>query len=280
MTTDFDDDDHAILRRLAAAERDSSTGVEPQALSEGERSAESVERTLSQLVEDGLAARADEGRYELTSSGRRLLRTDDEDPRPDVPSETARAIEALDLDPDAEAALFRTVELLRNWGAATPNEIIDGVYSEVAAGYDDGESWWAELISDRLADLPGVVAPADEDDRWRYEGDDAPTDSVADGRRVFDDDAEQYGSARHVIEREAATEAEAEALSAAFEALAATETATTDELADASAEGTNSMLEFDRIMSALEAVPGVERDGETWRYVEDDRFWGEESNGA
>lgn len=294
MTTDFDADHYAVLRRLAAAERDSAGGTDPSTLAaEGDRSAEAFERTLSDLADDGLVAPADEG-YELTPSGRRVLQTDagvGDESRPDVPPEIAREIASFGLAPDAEDAVFRALAFLRNWGSATANEIIDAAYSEAAAGYDRGEAWWDELVRDRLAELPGVVPPADEgdggdaaedgdedrDDRWRYEGDDASIASAADGRRVFDADADRYGSARHAIERGATTDAEADALSAAFETLATADAATTDELAAAADEAAASEVEFDRLADELEAVPGVERDGVRWRYVEDDRFWPDEA---
>lgn len=274
MTTELGAEDDAILRRLAEGEHGSDPSGDSESIAaETGRSVEAVERTLSQLVEDGLVVPSDDGAYELTPSGRRVLQTSDDESRPDVPPEITRTVEGFDLDRDAEDALYRAVSFLRNWETATANEIVDAAYSEEAAGYDDGDDWWNGLIRERLADLPGVVPPSSEDGHWRYERADASAEGGRDGRQMLDSDDDQYGSARHAIERESESESEADALSAAFDALATRDRAATAELADAVDAETDAAVGFDRIADGLEAIPDVEREGDAWRYVGDERYW-------
>lgn len=299
MTTDLDAADLAVLERLRETE-DSTTGGDARAATEADSSAEmdeadktakTDESRLSDLEENGLVAETDDG-YELTASGRRLLRTgnDHSASRPDVPPAVEQSLASADLRPDVEDALARAVTFLRRWGSATANEIIDAAYSETDAEYDDGEEWWDELVRERFASLPGVVPPSEGDDEWRYDGESVPTDSddavgggddeprddAPDGRQVLDEEGD-YGSARRALEREARDDAEEAALSAAFERLADAdaEAATTDELARAAAAETDSDVDADRLAAVLESVPKATRDGDRWRYEGDERYWDE-----
>lgn len=283
MTTDLDTSDLAVL----AALRDDgpATPTEVRTAVREDLSVETVEERLSNLVEGGLAAEADGDGYELTPSGRRLLRTEsgDEASRPDVPPAVERAIEEADHRPDVADALARAVVFLRNWGSATADEIIDAAYSETDAEYDDGEHWWSELVRDPFGTLPGVVPPSSEGGEWRYDEDELSSDDVdetanvtneeSDGRSVLSDDDDRFGSAKHALEREAADDAEATAFAAAFEALVDADGSTTAELAERAEAETGSSVDAGRLVDALESVPGARREGEQWRYDRDERFW-------
>ncbi|MDS0300708.1 hypothetical protein NDI76_18325 [Halogeometricum sp. S1BR25-6] len=287
---DLDTRDLAIL--LALGDDGPATASDVQTAAREDASTEAVEERLSRLAEGGLVAQADGGEYELTPSGRRLLRTetDDSASRPDVPAEAERAIETADLHPGVADALARAVVFLRNWGSATSEEIIDAAYSETDLGYDDGERWWDELVRDPFGALPGVVPPSDEGGEWRYDGSETPSDDAEeatganregdDGRRVLDGADDRYGSAKHALEREAMDDAEAAAFAAAFEALAASDDAgaTAADLVERAASETGSSVDADRLTEALESVPGVRREGGRWRYDRDKRFWNEEDS--
>lgn len=297
VTTDLSDADCALLRRVAAGDGD----PEPTDGGGGGSDAGTEER-LSRLADDGLVRRAagkGEGEgYELTPSGRRALRARGDDPTgdaDDLPGTVESDLAALELRPDERAAVRRAVAFLRDWNAATAAEVVDAVYAEAPAGRDDPEEWWDGLVRERLAGIAGVVPPDGEqqsgsgprtsdgdgaapDREWRYDSaDDRPSDATdadahADGRRVIADDQDRYGSAKHAIEREAADDREAEALSAAFEALAERGDATDDDLA-AALDGRERGP--DAIADALAALPGVERDDGRWRYAPPDREAGD-----
>ncbi|ELZ27987.1 hypothetical protein C474_15839 [Halogeometricum pallidum JCM 14848] len=281
MTTDLDTSDLAVL--VALRDDGPATPTEVRTAVREDLSTETVEERLSNLVEGGLVAEADGNGYELTPSGRRLLRTEsgDEASRPDVPAAVERAIEEVDRRPDVEDALARAVAFLRNWGSATADEIIDAAYSETDAEYDDGEQWWSELV-DPFGALPGIVPPSSEGGEWRYDEDELSSDDAdetanvtnegSDGRSVLNDD-DRFGSAKHALEREAANDAEATAFAAAFEALVDAEGVTTAELAERAEAETGSSVDADRLADALESVPGARREGERWRYDRDERFW-------
>lgn len=256
MTAKLTDADCAILRQIAAGESD------PAALGDD---ADEVTERLSQLANNGLVSR-EEGEYALTPSGRRVLEAHGDEPADDtddLPTDVDLAIAAFDLRPDAEEAVRRAARFLRNWEEATASEIVDGVYSESPAGWDDEDEWWRELVRERLAALPRVVPPGDGDgdDRWRYAGE-TPTDAD-DGRRVIDSE-ERYGSAKHAIEREAESEREADHLSAAFEVIEERDRVASGKLAAALD------ADLDRIADSLAALPGVEREGETWLHTPED----------
>jgi len=251
MTAELSDADCAILRRLATGESD------PAALGDDE-----VRERLSQLADNGLVSR-EEGEYALTPSGRRVLETRGDEPADgtdDLPTDVNRAIAAFDLRPDAEEAVRQAARFLRNWGEATASEIVDGVYSESPAGWEDEGEWWRELVRERLAALPHVTPPdnGDGDDRWRYAGE-TPTDG-GDGRRVIDSE-DRYGSAKHAIEREAGSNREAGALSTAFEIIEERGCVASEELTAALD------ADLDRIADSLAALPSVDREGKTWRHT-------------
>ena len=269
MTTDFDSDDLGLLRELSTGEADTDALADADG-----RSVQSVERRLSALVDEGLVRATDDGTYALTASGHRLLRTRADDPSmdPDVPAAVDLVVSSFDLRVDAEDALRRSAVFVKNWGAVTTSELVDAVYSEAAAGYEDPDEWWDDLVRDRLAALPGVVPPDDEDDRWRYVADDGASEAEeADGRRVLDVDGERYGSARHAIEREAESDREERLLSTAFEALAVGGRLTDDDVRRFLDEGVDRPADRERVRDALSALPGVEREDGAWRYAPEHR---------
>ncbi|MFC5973358.1 hypothetical protein ACFPYI_18665 [Halomarina salina] len=265
-TTTVDGDHDLVLRRVVGGEGD------PETLADHvDRPRGRVESLLSDLVDDGLVEEGEAGQYEPTSSGRRLLSTDADDPTddPDVPRAVDLVVASFDLDVDEKEALRRSLVFLRQWNSSTASELVDGVFDESPAGYDDPEAWWTDLVRDRLTALPGVVPPAEDETQWRYAGDDASLDEDGDGRRVLDRDGDAYGSARHAIEGEATDSQETEVLSALFESVVADDRRTADLVRVVAAE-TGSADDADRFTDSLAAIPGVERDGELWRYVTSD----------
>lgn len=97
---------------------------------------------------------------------------------PDVPDDDPADLEAAvaELDVPGTSEMMRqwrrdavreAAEYLREQRHATAAEIRDGVFESHSAGYDDPYVWW-ETVRPRLAELPGVEAPAEDDDAWRY----------------------------------------------------------------------------------------------------------------
>lgn len=264
MTPDLSDADCALLRRVVDGGDPSSVDV-----------VDDPDERLSELADSGLVRRTDDGEgYALTPSGRRVLRARGDDPTGDagdLPAAVEQDVAALDLDPGEREAIRSAVAFLRNWEAATESELVDAVFDEAPAGRDDPGEWWTELVRDPLADVPGVAPPdgGDGDEKWRYEDDESPevAEADADGRHVLADDEDRYGSAKHAIEREADDDGEAEALSAAFEALA--EGDATDE--DLAAVLGRFDRDLDDVADSLTAIPGVEREADRWRYAPPDR---------
>jgi len=64
-------------------------------------------------------------------------------------------------------AIREAAEYLRERRRATAAEIRDDVFETHPAGYDDAYVWW-ETVRPRLAECPGVEAPAEEGGGWRY----------------------------------------------------------------------------------------------------------------
>lgn len=264
-TPTLDETDRDILERLTTSPRD----VGDLAV-DLEHSEIDLDERLTALEESGLVSETGTA-YELTDSGRRLLDAPGDtsaDDRIDVPDDVARGIEALDLPPDREAALRSAVAFLGYWGEATGYEIADGVYSERPAGYETAQEWWTEFVRERLAALPGVES-SDDGTRWRYErkGD----DPVADGRIVSSDDAPPYASVKHALRSIDLSEDEREAVHAVFAVLFEHREATRAEIAetvhDARPAGRGTVTEWWAWMDdVLAELPGITRDGDTWRY--------------
>lgn len=174
--------DRAVLRALAERPTDATGTPGDLAADVGEPPAALDER-LAELTEAGVV-RETGGGYELTSSGRRLLRApasgaaDDEI---DTPPSVERALAELDLRADREGAVRKAFVLVCTEGEATADGIVDAVYEENPAGYDDPERWW-ETVREGLAAVATHSALTREGRTWRY-----PSEDDADGRRVFEE---------------------------------------------------------------------------------------------
>lgn len=282
----LDDRDRTMLERLA----DGDASVEALAETvDGDPSA--VASRLGDLADNGLVVEADDGRYELTGNGERVLASSPagtEDDRIDTPPAIEEQIEAFDLRPDREDAVRNAFSFLRYWGEAPASEIVDGVYSEDPAGYDDAETWWTELVRDRLADLPDVEAPADGDGQWRYAGTATVEEHTDDGRQELSpEDLAEHGSVAEALDRLDLSGAERDAVRAAFEFLAASEEASGDAIKGAVYAGHEAGYDDadewwrECVRDAFAELPGVEQvdvGRERWRY--DQPTGDSASNGA
>lgn len=196
-TPTLDRHDRAVLASLA--DGPASLGALAGAV---DRPRTDLRRRLDALAAGGLVRRREDGDYERTESGRRVLAasaTGDDDERIDTPPRVETALHSLDLRPDEADAVRSAFAFLRFRRSATADEIVDATYDEAPAGRDDPRAWWTDCVRDRLASLPAVEPPdgdghgdGDEGqgDRWRYvggrEGDvEGEGEEVADGRRVL-----------------------------------------------------------------------------------------------
>ncbi len=119
------------------------------------------------------AATGDGRRFELTDSGRQVLRAPGDgtgDNSLGVPPDVERALEARGLAPDRRDAVREAFAFLRYWGRATAAELRDGVFSEVPLDFESPGAWWSEVVRDHLAALPHVEAPAEDDGFWAFTG--------------------------------------------------------------------------------------------------------------
>ena len=234
-----------------------------------------LERRLADLADNGLVYELGDGRYERTESGRRVLLTSAgvADERIDTSPEVERTLEEFDLGPDEADAVRHAFAFLRYWGRVTPEEFVDAVYSEAPAGRATPDEWWDGLVGEPLAALPGVVAPDDEREPWRYAGRPEADEPDADGRRVLSKTHPVYGDVKHALESLDLTGTEREAARAAFGYLHRRGEVTGDDLRrvvypeyPAGCESPEAWSDG-VIRKAFEALPGVERAGEgAWRY--------------
>lgn len=143
---------------------------------------------VDELVDGGVACETPAG-YALTDSGRRALAAPGDgsaDDGIDVPAAAERAIGGMGLRADRAALVRSAVARLRDWGRSSRAELVDELYGENDAGFDDPDAWWATL-ADALARVPGVIAPEDrdaDDADWRYAAD---HDEASDGAGSGDD---------------------------------------------------------------------------------------------
>lgn len=273
-TPTLDRHDRAVLARLGDGPQS------PEALARTvDRPPAELGRRLEALASGGLVRRREDGAYERTESGRRVLAASpagSADDRIDTSPRVERALDAFDLRPDEADAVRSAYALLRFWGSATPGEIVDATFDEAPAGYDGAGEWWSDCVRDRLAALPGIE-PADDDGPWRYVGDPVAPRAAGDGRRVLGRaDRPVDASARHALAGRGLSEAERRAVGVALGALRARGLATTATLRRrleragdrAAGPGEEEHAGWsDRVREALEAVPGVTRpDGRTWQY--------------
>ncbi|MFC6719509.1 hypothetical protein ACFQGT_14030 [Natrialbaceae archaeon GCM10025810] len=254
----LDERGRAVLEAVAAEDRVALERLETAVdASRGE-----LDDRLAQLVDNALVREVEVGEddgnagdgegsiaYELTENGVRVLNATPigvRDHRIDTPVEVERAVEGFSLRPDEEEAVRNAFAFLRYWGDATTAEIVDAAYSEESAGYETGDRWWDECVSDRLEALPGVRVDSSDSngaesssgsipELWRYEGTaivDQPDD--ADGRDVADPTGSPppFASVRHALEKLALSDEERTAARVAFAVLFDRETATAEELAE------------------------------------------------
>jgi hypothetical protein len=100
--------------------------------------------------------------------------SDPSQPADDDPEDLGAIVAEMDVPGTSEMmrqwrrdAVREAAEYLRERRRATAAEIRDDVFEIHPAGYDDAYVWW-ETVRPRLAELPGVEAPAEDDDGWRY----------------------------------------------------------------------------------------------------------------
>lgn len=263
-TPTLDDTDKAILERLAEGQSAADLTEEFDRAEVGER--------LTALTDSGLVS---EDGYELTDSGRRVLDAPGDasaDDRIDVPEHVEEAIQRFDPPPDRAAAIRSAFAFLAYWGEATAYEIRDGIYSEHPVGYESPAEWWDGFLAEHLADLPGIEPPTSGDGTWQYAGRPEVDDPTEDGRHgPGEPGGVPYASVKHALEELDPRAEEREAVHAVFALLAdrgeATEDAIADAVYDEHSAGFGSVEEWwDRVGTVLEELPGIARDGETWRY--------------
>jgi len=271
-TITLDDRDRAVLKHL----RDGATDVD--ALAERVSADRAYLRDrLPALADNGLVARIEPDVYDLTDGGRRALEATGDgtaDDRVDTPPAVEGRILAFDLRPDREAALRDAFSFLRYWGEASSGEIIDGVYSEHPAGYDDYLTWWRECVRDRLAELP-TVEPPPSDALWRFDGTPVVDSRTDDGRRAADAGIADRTSVAFALTKLDLDDGELAAVRRVFDLLvevrAVSATETQEQVYLDHPAGYRSPTDWWRecVRPALAEFPGVERtddDRGRWRY--------------
>ncbi len=146
-----------------AAEIGEAVGSPPAALAE----------TLEHLRERGVLATKTVGAADVRiwyATGEAGPATDGDD----GPEDLEVLVAEMDVPGTSEMmrswrrdAIRETAEFLADRRRATPAEIRESVFEAHPAGYDDPYVWW-ETVRPRLAELPGVEPPGEDDDVWRY----------------------------------------------------------------------------------------------------------------
>lgn len=266
-TPTLDETDRDILKRLRAGPRepaDLATDLEGPDVD--------LDGRLAALEESGLVAETG-GAYELTDSGRRVIDAPGDttaDDRIDVPDHVERAIAVFGLPPERAAAVRSAFAFLAYWGEATGYEIKDAIYSERPAGYGSATEWWDGFVRAGLADLPDVASPPADGHTWRYERDAGVEDPTEDGRHGPGNSQDTaYASVKHALEALDLADDERAAVHAAFARLTEgdADDAEIKELYDDQSAGFDSVEEWwECVRPALDELPGVVREGGTWRY--------------
>lgn len=235
-----------------------------------------VSARLADLADNGLVYELDDGQYERTESGRRVLVASGSgtvDERIDTPPEVERAIGEFDLRVDEADAVRHAYAFLRYWGRVTEEELVDAIYDEATASRETSAEWWDGLVEEPLAALPGVEAPSGDDEPWRYTGTPEASALFTDGRRVISRTHPVYGDVKHALESLDRTEAEREAARAAFVRLYRRGEVTERDLCETVYPEHPAGYESSRawwkemLAETFEELPGVERTGEHgWRY--------------
>lgn len=176
--------DLAVLESLAESPADSDRATSLDSLAaEIDESPTALRERLEELTEAGVVSTADGG-YELTHSGRRVLRAPASgaaDDQIDTPPSVERAIAEMDLRADRERAVRKAFVVVYNRGETTVDSIVNAVYDENPAGYEDPDRWW-ETVREGLATVADHSGLVQEECTWRY-----PSDDDADGRRVLEE---------------------------------------------------------------------------------------------
>ncbi|QLG29672.1 hypothetical protein HUG10_18870 (plasmid) [Halorarum halophilum] len=235
-----------------------------------------LDARLADLADNGLVTDPGDGRVQRTDSGRRVVATSagERDNRIDTSPEIEAVLGMFGLGPDGAEAVRGAFAFLRYWGEATVDELVDAIYSEDPADYGTGDAWWSDLVRDPLAALPGVVAPVDPDEPWRYAGPAEVNTPGADGtRRLARPGHQPYGSVKHAIESLELEPSEREAVRAAFGFLRREGEASEADIAAAAyhdhpADYPTPDTWWDEcVRDAFAELPGVSRaDGDVWRY--------------
>ncbi|AHG05335.1 hypothetical protein HALDL1_12545 [Halobacterium sp. DL1] len=269
----LDDRDRAILERLHGEETD----VESLAGTVN-ASPEQIRERFPRLLDNGLVEQVREDTYALTEDGQRVVAASPagtQDNRIDTPADVEAAIQSFDLRPDREEAVRNAFAFLHYWGEATAPEIVDAIFPEDPAEYDDSDAWWADLVSDRLAALPSVDAPDSPNGEWQFEGAPIVDQRTDDGRLLLGPKGNRRNSVKFALERLPIEDDERQAIRAVFELLAERDEATAAEFReqvyperDAGYESPDEWWGF--VQDHLAELPGVERTGDgddaLWRY--------------
>lgn len=239
-------------------------------------SADDLTSRVQALADNGLVTQSADGDVRRTDSGRRVAarRAGATDNRIDTTPAVERVLATFRLRPDETEAVRGSFAFLRYWGRATPDELIDAIYSEDPAGYTTGDTWWAECVRDPLAALPSVVAPPRPTDSWWYAGPAESSTPGADGtRRLGRGGRHPYGSVKQAIESLALAPAEREAVRAAFGVLRRRGEASERDIAAAAYSDrpagypTPDAWWAGLVRPAFAQLPGVSRGrADVWRY--------------
>lgn len=259
--------DLAVLSALDRGEADAAAlaeraGVPPDRLAD----------RLSFLTDNGLV-RPTEAGYELTDSGRQVIRVPGDgtaDDSIDVPPVVVEVLHDRGLRADRLDAVLAAFDFLRYWGRATAAELRDGAFSEVPLEYAGAEAWWTAAVRDHLAAIPFVERPPTEDGFWRFTGTPGVAALADDGRRVLFG-RRSPASATEAMARAELPEDRRLAVAAALAALQRGER-DPEALRRAAAsveagERPNDEWLEGPLFETLERLPGVVRAGDEWRYT-------------
>lgn len=261
---------------VLAVLRDGSAGTETLAERAG-LAPGSLDDRLEFLTDNGLV-RATDGAYELTDSGRQVLRASGDgagDSSPDVPPEVVEALEDRGLRADRLDAVCEAFAFLRYWGRATAAELKDGAFSEAPLEYETAEAWWTEFVRDHLAAAPMVEPAAEDGEFWTFAGTPGVADLGGDDRSARSvrgaDDADPYASATEALIDIGLTDDERLAATGALAALqrGTRETAALRRAAKAAPTDDPPSDEWldTTLFDVLDRLPGVVRTGEKWDYT-------------
>ena len=88
------------------------------------------------------------------------------DDHPPAESSAKFALEGLDLDDDARAAVGAAFERLVHEREVRSTDLAETVYPDHDAGYDSASAWWSDCVAPAFEQLPGVERA--DGDRWAH----------------------------------------------------------------------------------------------------------------